>query len=178
MAPIPKKKRRDQLIKCAEAVAKLAEHRDIIPVLAGHVRHDREIRRVLDTVVRRWTLMVPTRFISTAAANARLVNPHREHVVPCRVLVDRMIMNPGECRELLDTAVIIASITPKEHKQLGGIFTHHEVLYGEMLKAQVSELPSLGRKRYSAVKITLQPIETTGAVLREAEEDWRRVRRR
>jgi hypothetical protein len=40
-------------------------------------------------------------------------------------------------------------------------------------------LESLGEEeRYSAVKITLQPIETMGTVRREAEEEWRSVRRR
>jgi hypothetical protein len=68
-----------------------------------------------------------------------------------------MITNPGECRALLETAVIIASVRPEEPKQLGGIFTHHPDLYRRMLEAPVSQLPSLGRELYSAAKIALQP---------------------
>jgi hypothetical protein len=44
-------------------------------------------------------------------------------------------MNPAECRPLLEKAVILASITPAEHRHLGGIWTHHEDLYGRMLNA-------------------------------------------
>ena len=73
--------------------------------------------------------------VPPAAANTRGAKLHREHVVPCRVLVDRMIMNPSECRALLETAVIIASVTPTEHRRLGGIYTHHKDLYRRMLRA-------------------------------------------
>ena len=66
-------------------------------------------------------------------------------------------MNSWECRALLETAVIIASVTPEEHKRLGGIYTHFKALYGRMLKAPLSRLPSLGRRRYRAKKIALQP---------------------
>jgi hypothetical protein len=148
--------RRAQLVACAEAVAKLASTRTIEAVHVGRVRDDLEVRPVLDTIVRRWTRLTPTRFISTAAANSRGANLHREHVVPCRVLVDRMIMNPSECRALLETAVIIASVTPTEHRRLGGIYTHHEDLYRRMLKAHVSRLPRRGMERYSATGISLQ----------------------
>jgi len=149
--------RRDQLVACAEAVAKLAKHREIKAVHARDVRHDLEIRRVLDTIVRRWTLPIPTSFISTGSARTSGAERHREHVVPSRVLVDRMIMNPSECRALLDTAVIIASVTPAEHQSLGGIFTHHEELYNRMLAADVSQLPSLGQERYLNSKVKIQP---------------------
>ena len=157
MASILEAERRAQLIACAEAVAKLAKHRKIEPVHVSLVRDDLEIRPVLDTIVRRWTRLTPTRFISTAAAKTRGAKPHREHVVPVRVLVDRMIMNPSECRALLETAVIIASVTPAEHRRLGGIYTHHADLYRRMLKAHVSRLPRRGMERYSATGIALQP---------------------
>jgi hypothetical protein len=64
-----------------------------------------------------------------------------------------MIMNPSECRALLDKAVIIASVTPEEHQLLGGIYKHHGPLYREMLVADVSQLPRLGRQRYRKYKI-------------------------
>src|SRR5215472_7901258 len=130
--------RRDQLVACAEAVAKLAKHREIEAVHARLVRHDLEIRRVLDAIVRRWTLLIPSRFISTGASNMPGAKRHLEHVVPSRVLVERMIMNPSECRALLDRAVIIASVTPEEHQKLGGIFTKHEELYRRMLAPDIS----------------------------------------
>jgi hypothetical protein len=157
MASTPVAERRAQLLACAEAVAKLATHREIEPVHVRFVRDDLEIRRVLDTVVRRWTLLTPTRFVSTAAANTHGAKLHREHVVPCRVLVDRMIMNPSDCRALLETGVVIASVTPEEHRRLGGIYTHHEDLYRRMLRAHVSRLPRRGMERYSATGIELQP---------------------
>ena len=90
------------------------------------VRDDLEMRRVLDTIVRRWTRLVPTTYTSAAALRARRAKLHREHIVPVRVLVDRMIMDPTECRALLERAVIIASVTEAEHRQLGGIWRDHE----------------------------------------------------
>jgi len=33
-------------------------------------------------------------------------------------------MNPSDCRALLETGVVIASVTPEEHRRLGGIYTH------------------------------------------------------
>src|SRR5215472_2680059 len=108
--------RRDQLVACAEAVAKLAKHREIEAVHARLVRHDLEIRRVLDAIVRRWTLLIPSRFISTGASNMPGAKRHLEHVVRSRVLVDRMTMNPSECRALLDRAVIIASVKLAGHE--------------------------------------------------------------
>jgi hypothetical protein len=156
MASTPQGERRAQLVACAEAVAKLAKHREIEAVHVNLVRTDLEIRPVLDTVVRRWTLLTPTRYISAGAGNTRGAKLHREHVVPCRVLVDRMIMNPSECRALLEKAVIIASVTEAEHRRLGGIYTHHAELYGRMLKAHVSRLRQRGLERYTAVGITLR----------------------
>jgi hypothetical protein len=70
-----------------------------------------------------------------------------------------MIMNPAECRPLLEKAVIIASVTPAEHRALGGIYTHHADLYRRMLKAHVSRLPRRGMERNSATGITLQPTQ-------------------
>lgn len=156
MASTHEAERRAQLIACAEAVARLAKHRGIEPLPATLVRADLEIRSVLDTIVRRWTRLTPTHY--TSAASKRLgAKLHREHVVPVRVLVDRMIMNPSECRALLEKSVIIASVTQEEHLRLGGIWTHHEDLYRRMLKAHVSRLPRRGMERYIATGIALQP---------------------
>ena len=152
------KERKDQLVACAKAVANLAEYPKIEATPARLVRHDLEIRRVLDAIVRRWTLMAPTHYISAGAAKMSEAARRGEHVVPCKVLVDRMIMHPRRCRTLLETAVIIASVTPEEHRTLGGIFTHHEPLYREMLAADVSQLPSLGKERYSNFDIELHDV--------------------
>ncbi len=95
-------KRRDQLIACAEAVAKLADHREIKPVHVRRVKHDLDIRPVLEAIVRRWTKSVPTRFESVGAKGKPGSKLQREHVVPCRVLVNRMITSPSECRALLE----------------------------------------------------------------------------
>jgi hypothetical protein len=149
--------RKAQLIACAEAVADIAEHREIEAQHVRYVMHDLEIRPVLATVVRRWTLLTPTRYISAAARRSR-TGLHREHVVPVRVLVDRMIMNPAECRPLLEKAVIIASVTPAEHRRLGGIWTHHADLYRRMLKAHLSRLPRRGMERYTATGIALEHV--------------------
>ena len=148
--------RRVQLIALAEAVAELADNRNIKAVRVHDVRDDLEMRRVLDTIVRRWTRLVPTTYSSAAALRARRAKLHREHIVPVRVLVDRMIMDPTECRALLERAVIIASVTEAEHRQLGGIWARHQDLYRRMLKGQVSRLPKRGMERYTTAGITLQ----------------------
>jgi hypothetical protein len=147
--------RQAQLIACAQAVAELAEHREIQPLRVHDVEHDLEIHAVLGPIVRRWK--TPASYISTAGANMPGQELHLEHVVPIRVLADRMIRDPTECQELLETAVVIARITSAEHRVLGGIFSHTPELYGRMLTAPVSELPDLGWERYRGTSITLQP---------------------
>ena len=64
-------------------------------------------------------------------------------------------MRPRECRRLLDTALIIASVTPAEHQRLGGIYTHFPDLYRRMLAEDVSHLPRLGKQRYRRKRIKL-----------------------
>jgi hypothetical protein len=157
MASTPEAERRAQLIACAEDVARIAKHREIEPVHVSFVKHDLEIRPVLETIIRRWSLLTPPHYISTGAKR-RGAKLHREHVVPVRVLVDRMIMDPSECRVLLEKAVIIASVTPAEHRKLGGIWTHHAELYGRMHRAHVSRLRMRGLERYSASGIALHPL--------------------
>jgi hypothetical protein len=124
-----------------------------VPCPAVLVEHDLEIRRVLDTIVRRW---IPTRTYTTAAAKRLGAKVHREHVLPVRVLVDRMIMNPSECRALLERAVIIATVTPEEHRKLGPLIRYADP-YGRMHKAHVSRLGQRGLDRYRAKGITLKP---------------------
>lgn len=98
--------RRDQLMACASAVAAIATHRAIGTQHAVAVKDDVEVRPVLETVIRRWTRLVEPTFMSGGAQHAQ-TKRHIEHVVPCRVLVDRMIMNPPESGELLAVAVVL-----------------------------------------------------------------------
>jgi hypothetical protein len=154
MARTSDAERRDQLIKCAVAVAKLAEHREIEPISARLVKHDVEVRHVLGAIIMRWEALKPTRYTSPAAAKPGS-KVHREHVVPVRVLVDRMIMNPGECRALLEKAVIIASVTPEEHGKLGPLIRQRD-LYARMHSAHVSRLGQRGLDRYRTKGITLK----------------------
>lgn len=149
--------RRAQLLACAKAVAEIATHRAIVPRLAVAVKEDVEVRPVLETVVRRWTRLVKPTFISEGVRSSG-EKGHGEHVVPCRVLVDRMIMEPGQCAELLNDAVVIALVTKAEHQRLGGIYTHHPELYAEMLTVPVADLAGLGSQRYQRAGISLHPI--------------------
>lgn len=109
---------RQQLLACAKAVAELAEYREIKAMHVSGVDHDLEIRPLLTTVIRRWSLIEPVTDITDEAAALPQGQRHREHVVPVRVLVDRMIMNPSECESLLSEAIVIAHVSRGEHKAL------------------------------------------------------------
>jgi hypothetical protein len=151
-----RERRREQLLACADALANLAEHRSIEPMRPGLVEHDLEIRRVLDTVVRRWSKLVPIAYLSDSMTGAaRLRGTVSEHVVPCRVLVDRMIMRPQDAPELLERALVLARISKSEHSVLGGVYTN-PTLYARMLTAPIDRLPSLGRQRYRMAGIVLR----------------------
>lgn len=135
----------------------MGEHREIVPMLAGHVEYDLELRRLLDHVIRRWSKLVPVTFTTATAIITPRADTAVDHVVPCRVLVDRMLMDPSVCEAVLSRAVLHARITRAEHLALGGIFTHHEHLYGRMLTCPPDDLVELGRDRYRAVGIELVP---------------------
>jgi hypothetical protein len=135
----------DQLVEMAEAVGNLAEHREITPTpVWGPSRIDAERRAILSTIIRRVDL--PMLYISTGVTDNEATED--EHVVPVRVLVDRIIMKPRQARLLLETAVVGALVTKAEHRQLGSIWTQHPELYGRMLKAPVKRLHELGLRRY------------------------------
>ena len=78
MTSTPKDERRDQLIACASAVAKLAKHRKIEPVHVRLVRDDLEIRSVVDTSVKHWTQLTQPVHRGERASSEL----HRERVVP------------------------------------------------------------------------------------------------
>jgi hypothetical protein len=149
---------KEQLIACGKAVAGLAENRQITPMLVHYVEHDREIRAVLDRIIRRWSNLVPITYATAAALHAPRNETAIEHVVPCRVLVDRMIMQPRQIRRLLEDAVILARVTREEHARLGGIYVHHRKLYWWMLKSPIEKLPAQGRRRYEKAGIKLRKI--------------------
>ena len=150
--------RRRQLLACAQAISAPAANRNIKPVHVSQVISDLEILRVLETVVRRWTKFVPATLSSPEAIGLPANQVDFDHVVPCRVLVDRMIMDPAECERLLTQAVVLARITKQQHRALGGIFLHHEALYGRLLTAHLSDLAALGRQCYGVPKISLLSI--------------------
>jgi hypothetical protein len=155
MMPLMSELAEEQLISCAQAVARLATHRKITPTLVHYVEHDREIRAVLDGVIRRWSKLLQITYITDTAQEAPKQQTAIEHVVPCRVLVDRMIMNPRLVRRILEDAVVLARVTKDEHSRLGGIYTHHRRLYLWMLKSPVAKLPGQGLRRYQKAGIKL-----------------------
>lgn len=126
-----------------------------MPVHVHQVVTDLEIRRVLETVVRRWTKLTPTTYTTPEARGLPASEIDLDHVVPCRVLVDRMIMKSSECEWLLNEAVVLARITKSQHTALGGIYQHHRELYAQLLSAPVGQLAALGTERYRAAAITL-----------------------
>lgn len=154
--------RRQQLLACAEALSGLATVRNIVAARVRRDTPDGEIRHVLTAVVRRWSLLDPPRWTSAAASVATRHDVDREHVVPCRVLVDRLIMNPAECKEVLTHAAVLALVTKAEHRRLGGIFVNHAEVYDRMLEAEVTDLEALGIERYQRSGIALTRID--GAV--------------
>lgn len=66
-------------------------------------------------------------------------------------------MNPVECRELLQEAVVLVEVSSPEHRALGGIYSDHPELYAEMLAAPVDQLAELGRRRYERFGIEIEP---------------------
>ena len=158
MPKVSRSERFDQLARSAEAVAELAVNRSIRPVHVSKVETDHEIRTVLDAILGRWSDLINPKYTTERPEGNRTGPIHREHVVPRRVLVDRMIIAPSECRHLLEDATVLALVTPDEHRQLGHIWADHEALYAEMLTAPVRGLATLGLRRYTSCGITLHPI--------------------
>lgn len=153
---IPASERRSQLLACALAVAPLATNRQISAVHVSKIEADHEIRRVLETIVRRWTKGVEPSFVSAAGRDA--ASADLDHVVPCRVIVDRMIMDPSSCEALLQQSIVLARIAKEEHRRLGGIYQDHRDLYARMLTCGLDELAALGMNRYEAKGIRLEKV--------------------
>ena len=111
-----------------EMAAGRATNRHITPGPAARfLREDMAIRKALDTILRLWK--PPHSYESAGAAKAaKGARLEREHVVPVRAMIDRMINDPSECRALLEKVVVIAHVTRAEHKQL--VFTYKDPVYG------------------------------------------------
>jgi hypothetical protein len=149
--------RREQLIQSAEVVAQLAVNRRIVAQHVSKLEADHEIRKVLDSIIRLWTRLEGPSYFTQESMDTQNGKRQKDHIVPCRVLVDRMIMNPGDCRDLLQSAVVLVEVSGREHRALGGIYADHPELYAEMLVAPVEELAELGRRRYERFGIEIEP---------------------
>jgi hypothetical protein len=147
----------EDIVWLCEMAAGRATNRHITPgPVARFLREDMAIRKALDAMIRLWK--PPHSYISVGAAKAaKGAGLEREHVIPVRMLIDRMITEPSECRALLGKAVVIAHVTPAEHKQL--VLSYKDPLYDRMLKAHVSRLRQRGLDRYRAMGIEL--VETS-----------------
>ena len=72
---------------------------------------------------------------------------HHEHVVPVRLLVDRMIA--GDDPNAVLAAAVVAHVMFTEHQRIGPLVTVHAKLYAEMKAAKLADLPALALRRYS-----------------------------
>jgi hypothetical protein len=133
----------EHLVESAKAVAGLATNKHPVPMSAPMIKDDLAIRSVLLEIIRLWSEPVAATYTTLAACYAPKV--HREHVVPCRVLAERMIKFPGQAKSLLTQYVIIANVTPEEHYDIGPLYRDHLELYELMLaKNNLHDLHSLG----------------------------------
>ena len=121
--------RKLQIVAAAHALSALATDRDL-SVRRVRESKDVELRHALSELVRRWSDMTPVLLTSD---DARTQPKHREHVVPVRVLVDRMIMQPHQIERLLDECVVQAWVTGEEHERLPH---DYEFMYEQMLPAR------------------------------------------
>lgn len=119
--------------------------RSIAP-MAGKSLDDNDVRTILAAIVRRWSMTVPVTYVSAGSPeDAKL---QREHVVPVRVIVDRMIKAPRTVDRLLRSCVVLAEVTAAEHRQIGTMLGTHVDLYAEMKRCGLGEVVGLGWQRY------------------------------
>lgn len=81
---------------------------------------------------------------------------HHEHVVPVRLLVDRMLA--GDDPEQVIDAAVVAHVTRMEHQQIGTLVQVHAELYEAMKIAELGSLYRLARRRYTDRGLELAPI--------------------
>jgi hypothetical protein len=128
--------RQERLIELARTVAPMA----------GKSLDDNDVRAILAAVVRRWSTTVSVDFMSEEVWGGE--RSHLEHVVPVRVIVDRMIARPRAVERILRTAVVVAKVTPAQHSSIGTMLGTHAALYEHMKKCRLDELPAQGWHRY------------------------------
>lgn len=81
---------------------------------------------------------------------------HHEHVVPVRLLVDRMIA--GDDPTAVLAAAVVAHVLRSEHRQIGPLATVHANLYAEMKAAKLGDLPALALRRYTDRDLELSAV--------------------
>lgn len=81
---------------------------------------------------------------------------HHEHVIPVRVLVDRMLA--GDSPEEVLRVAMVAHVLREEHFRIGSLTGSHRRLYDEMLTAPLEDLPRMARRRYRASGLSLRRI--------------------
>ena len=96
-------------------------------------------------------------FYSEGLRDRGVAKRHRDHLVPCRVLVDRTTMNPADSRGLSESTVVPVNISPEEHVRLGGIFADHVGTYAAMLSSPVAAMSDFGQQRYISSGAQLHP---------------------
>jgi hypothetical protein len=118
--------------------------------MAGKSLDDKDVRMILAAIVRSWTTTVEVVYWSDAARK-KGAHVHVEHVVPVRLLVDRMIQYPRTSKTLLRQCVVVAKITPAEHRKIGSLVGANAHLY-EIMKTKtcrIDEIVGYGWKRYT-----------------------------
>jgi hypothetical protein len=108
---------------------------------------------ILTAIVRRWSETEVAIYKSAAVRGG--AKKHIEHVVPVRVIVDRMIRQPRSVDRLLRTCVVLAEVTPEEHHRIGTLVTTHAELYEQMRACPLDDLVHRGWRRYARRKISV-----------------------
>ena len=134
----------------AERRARLADLADEIAPMAGKSLDDNDVRMILAAIVRRWTTTVEVVYWSDAARK-KGSQVHVEHVVPVRLLVDRMIQYPRTSKTLLRKCVVVAKVTAAEHRKIGSLVGANAQLYETMKTktCRIDEIVGVAWKRYT-----------------------------
>ncbi|MGQ0431262.1 MAG: hypothetical protein ACT452_02505 [Microthrixaceae bacterium] len=130
---------------------------------------DRVMRKMLLTLTRLATRPKWRNEIKLRSAGALDVNwadaraggdpLHIEHVVPVRVLVERMLTCHDEPAEVFAISVL-AVCRKSEHERIGPLLKNHGDVYEQMIDptTPLSALPGLGRLRYVRAEIGLHEV--------------------
>jgi hypothetical protein len=133
--------------RVAKRQGRLVELARDIAFSAGKDLDDNDARALLRAIVRRWSTTETAVYRSRAVARGIV---HREHVVPVRVLVDRMIAKPRCTERLLRSCIVIAEVTPTQHRKIGTMVGTHADLYEDLQSCVIDDLVPLSWRRYSS----------------------------